>query len=78
MRENLTKEEAGDVDPEVQGGSDCNATEADRSSDGQREEGPNRNGPDVQAEIQYIENAIVTVDTDIISKYGGVQESQIG
>ena len=39
----------------------------------QRAEGPTRNDPDVKAEIQYIENAIVTVATGIISKYGGVQ-----
>ena len=36
-------------------------------------EGPHRDDPDVKAEIQYIENGIVTVDTGIISKYGAVQ-----
>ena len=27
----------------------------------------------MKAEIQYIEDAVVTVESDIISKYGGVQ-----
>ena len=40
----------------------------------QREYGPSRNDPDVQAEIKYIEAALLTVDTDIIAKYGGVEE----
>ena len=39
----------------------------------QREYGPSRNDPDVQAEIKYIENAVLTVDTDIIAEYGGVR-----
>ena len=37
-------------------------------------EGAHRDDPDVQAEIQYIENALIHVDTDIIAKYGGVRE----
>ena len=40
----------------------------------QREYGPSRNDPDVQEEIKYIENALITVDTRIIAKYGGVSE----
>ena len=40
----------------------------------QREYGPSRNDPDVQAEIKYIETALLTVNTDIIAKYGGVEE----
>ena len=39
----------------------------------QREYGPSQNDPDVQVEIRYIENALLNVDTDIISKYGGVR-----
>ena len=39
----------------------------------QREYGPSRNDPDVQAEIKYIETAVLTADTDIIAKYGGVR-----
>ena len=39
----------------------------------QREYGPSRNDPDVQAEIKYIENAVLTADAGIISKYGGVR-----
>ena len=39
----------------------------------QRADGPSRNDPDVQAEIKYIETSLITVDTDIISKYGGVR-----
>ena len=38
----------------------------------QREYGPSRNDPDVQAEIKYIEEAVLSVDTDIIAKYGGL------
>ena len=29
--------------------------------------------PDVKAEIQYIEDALINVDMRIISKYGGVE-----
>ena len=39
----------------------------------QRADGPSRNDPDVKAEIQYIENAVLTADAGIISKYGGVR-----
>ena len=35
--------------------------------------GPSRNDPDVQAEIKYIETALITVDTRAIAKYGGVK-----
>ena len=38
----------------------------------QREYGPSRNDPDVQAEIHSIEEAVLSLDTDIIAKYGGV------
>ena len=34
--------------------------------------GTSRNHPDVQAEIQSIENAVLTGETDIIDKYGGL------
>lgn len=34
VRENLTREKAGNVDPEVSGGTDCNGAAADRSEDG--------------------------------------------
>ena len=37
-REHLTKEEAGDVDPEVQGGTDCKGVAVDRSADGKWED----------------------------------------
>ena len=40
----------------------------------QREYGPSRNDPEVQAEIKYIETAINNADTRIIVKYGGVEE----
>ena len=40
----------------------------------QREYGPSRNDPDVQAEIKYIETAPNNADTRIIAKYGGVEE----
>ena len=39
----------------------------------QREYGPSRNDPDVQAEIHSIEEAVLSLDTDIIAKYGGLQ-----
>ena len=38
----------------------------------QREYGPSRNDPDVKAEIQYIETAVITADAVVISKYGGI------
>ena len=38
----------------------------------QREYGPSRNDPDVQAEIKYIETPLNNADTRIIAKYGGV------
>ena len=40
----------------------------------QREYGPSRNDPDVQAEIKYIDTALNNADTRIIAKYGGVEE----
>ena len=40
----------------------------------QREYGPSRNDPDVQAEIKYIETALNNADTRIIAKHGGVEE----
>ena len=40
----------------------------------QREYGPSRNDPDVQAEIKYIETALIHADTRIIAQYGGVEE----
>ena len=40
----------------------------------QREYGPSRNDPEVQAEIKYIETALNNADTRIIAKYGGVEE----
>ena len=42
----------------------------------QREYGPSRNDPDVQAEIKYIETALITADAVVISKYGGYRKSQ--
>ena len=33
----------------------------------QRADGPSRNDPDVKAEIQYIEDAVLSLDTDIIA-----------
>ena len=38
----------------------------------QREYGPSRNDPDMQEEIKYIENAVLTVDMEVLAKYGGV------
>ena len=38
----------------------------------QREYGPSRNDPDVQEEIKYIETAVLTVDMEVLAKYGGV------
>ena len=45
---------------------------AEQSS--QRANGPNRNDPNVKAEIQHIEAAIINVDMRIIRKYGSVEE----
>ena len=39
----------------------------------QRAEGPTQDDPPVKAEIQYIEKALVKLDTSIIAKYGGVK-----
>ena len=38
----------------------------------QSAEGPTQADPEVKAEMQYIEKALVTVDKEIIAKYGGV------
>ena len=38
----------------------------------QRANGPSRNDPNVKEESKYIETALLTVDTDIIAKYGGI------
>ena len=35
---------------------------------------PSRNDPEVKAEIRSIENAVLSGETDIIAKYGGLQE----
>ena len=40
---------------------------------GQRADGPCRKDPDVQAEIQHIENAVLSADAGIIAQYGGVK-----
>ena len=39
----------------------------------QRANGPNRNDPNVKADIQHIEAALTNADTGIIAKYGGVE-----
>ena len=39
----------------------------------QQADGPSRNEPDVNAEIRSIENAVLSGETDIIAKYGGLQ-----
>ena len=39
----------------------------------QRADGPCRNDPNVKAEIQHIEAALIIADTRIIAKYGGVE-----
>ena len=39
----------------------------------QREYGPSRNDPDVQAEIRHIENALLVVDRATIARYDGVR-----
>ena len=36
-------------------------------------EGPTQDDPPVKAEMQYIENALVKLDTAIVAKYGGVK-----
>ena len=38
----------------------------------QREYGPSRNAPDVKEEIKYIETAVLTVDVEVLAKYGGI------
>ena len=35
--------------------------------------GPTQDDPPVKAEMQYIENALVKLDTAIVAKYGGVK-----
>ena len=44
--------------------------EAKQSS--QRANGPSRNDPDVKEEIKYIETAVLSVDMEVLAKYGGV------
>ena len=39
----------------------------------QRADGPSRNDPAVKEEIHSIEEAVLSLDTDIIAKYGGLQ-----
>ena len=39
----------------------------------QRAAGPTQDDPPVKAEMQYIENALVKLDTAIVAKYGGVK-----
>ena len=39
----------------------------------QRTAGPTQDDPPVKAEMQYIENALVKLDTAIVAKYGGVK-----
>ena len=39
----------------------------------QRAEGPTQDDPDVQEEMQYIENAIINGDQTVMGKYGGFQ-----
>ena len=39
----------------------------------QRANGPSRNDPDVQAEIQHLTNAVLTMDTEVLVKFAGVQ-----
>ena len=41
--------------------------------DSQRANGPSRNDPDVQAEIQHLTNAVLAMDTEVLVKFGGVQ-----
>ena len=38
------------------------------------EERPSRNDPEVKAEIQHIENSLLTVDRPTIARYGGVND----
>ena len=40
-------------------------------------EGPTQDDPDVKAEMQLIENAILKVDTRFMAKYGGVQAASM-
>ena len=40
-------------------------------------EGPTQDDPDVKAEMQLIENAILKVDTIFMAKYGGVQAASM-
>ena len=44
---------------------------AEQSS--QQTDGPSRNDPGVKAEIKAIEEAVLSLDTDVIAKYGGLQ-----
>ena len=37
--------------------------------------GPTQNDPAVKAEMQYIENAIINLDTELMAKYGGFQRT---
>ena len=39
----------------------------------QQADGPSRNDPGVKAEIKAIEDAVLSLDTDVIAKYGGLQ-----
>ena len=39
----------------------------------QQADGPSRNDPGVKAEIKAIEEAVLSLDTDVIAKYGGLQ-----
>ena len=39
----------------------------------QQADGPSRNDPGVKAEIKVIEEAVLSLDTDVIAKYGGLQ-----
>ena len=39
----------------------------------QQADGPSRNDPAVKEEIRSIEEAVLSLDTDIIAKYGGLQ-----
>ena len=39
----------------------------------QQTDGPSRNDPGVKAEIKAIEEAVLSLDTDVIAKYGGLQ-----
>ena len=39
----------------------------------QQADGPSRNDPGVKAEIKAIEEAVLSLDTDVVAKYGGLQ-----